>query len=175
MVLENWPDSPKRCQVPKLCRAIISNNTFNETLSMEAIFYRKGEDQMKTKEQKLVKIGIRIPEQRIQDLLCNALEGGSNYWYVIQSHNYPEGHTKDTLLLEFPHLELPFVGGSLTIRDYEGDQPSAILDKAACIKGLAIMAEKEASHFADFLAENDDATTGDVFLQYALWGQVIHG
>lgn len=134
---------------------------------------------MTTKEQKqtnLAEVKVKVSQQRIEDLLCNALEGGSNYWYMIDSFNYPEGQTQESLGLEFPHIELPLVpGGSLTISDKEDAQTKATLDKAACIKGLEAMARDEARHFGDWLAENDDATTGDVFLQCALWGKVIYG
>lgn len=125
---------------------------------------------------KIMKVVINIPEKRVQDLLCNALEGGSNYWYFIESFNYPTGQTKESLKLEFPHLELPFVDdGSLTIKDIEGDMPDKILDRKALQKGLRVMASKFPRHFGDFISENDDATTGDVFLQCALYGDVIYG
>ena len=121
-------------------------------------------------------VSIYIPEQRVKDLLCNAFEGGSNYWYQILSFNYPKGQTKESLGLEFPHLDLPLVkGGSLTIKDMEGDQPEAILDKAALYKGLQVMADKEPRHFADFMCEHDDVTTADVYLQCCLYGKVIYG
>lgn len=37
------------------------------------------------------KVTIDIPVERLQDLLCNALEGGSNYWYLITSKTKPSG------------------------------------------------------------------------------------
>jgi hypothetical protein len=50
-----------------------------------------------------------------------------------------------------------------------------MLDRVAILEGLRIMAEKEPRHFADFMTENDDADTGDVFLQCCLYGEVIYG
>lgn len=123
-----------------------------------------------------VKADISIPQKRISDLLCNAFEGGSNYWYWIDEFNYPEGQTKESLGLKFPHIELPLVeGGSLTISDIEKDMPTKILDMKAIIKGLRIMSEKFPKHFANFIEENDDADTGDVFLQCCLYGDVVFG
>ena len=116
-----------------------------------------------------------VPDQRIEDLLCNALEGGSNYWYIIKKFNYPSGQTKESLGITYPHIELPLKGGSLTIGDIEGQMPDKVLDRAAITKGLELMAEKYPKHYADFLAENDDATTGDVFLQLAVFGEVVFG
>lgn len=121
------------------------------------------------------KVNTMVSDERIQDLLTSALEGGSNYWYIIKSFNYPPGQTKKTLGITYPHIELPFKGGSLTIGDIEGDMPDKVLDRQAITKGLEVMAEKYPKDYADFLAENDDANTGDVFLQSALFGEVVFG
>jgi hypothetical protein len=116
---------------------------------------------------------FEIPDERIEQLLCDAFEGGSNYWYTIKSFNYPPGQTKKSLGIEFAHLELPLKGGSLTIGEMGKTMPDKVLDRTAIQKGLKIMAEKYPKDYADFLAENDDATTGDVFLQCALYGDVV--
>ena len=120
---------------------------------------------------------VEIPDQRLQDLLCCAFEGGSNYWYEITSFNYPPGQTKQSLGIEFPHLEVPLLeGGSLKIVNFEenGDQPEALLLNRETIKeGLKVMAELYPERMAEFLAENEDAITGDCFLQCCLYGKVI--
>lgn len=120
-------------------------------------------------------VTIKVENKRLEDLLTNALEGGSNYWYFLKSGNYPKGETKESLGIEFVHIELPFKGGSLTIGDLEASMPDKILDMKAIEKGLWIMAEKYPNHFSDFISENDDATTGDVFLQCCLYGEVVFG
>jgi hypothetical protein len=50
-----------------------------------------------------------------------------------------------------------------------------VLDRAAITRGLVAMKEKAPRHFGDALADNDDATTGDVFLQLCLFDEVIYG
>lgn len=126
-----------------------------------------------------MKTMIEISDQRIKDLLCSAFEGGSNYWYWIDAENFPEGETYETLNKNkdfYPYLELPLMeGGSIIISSLEEpDNPKVTLDRKAIEKGLQVMAEKFPSHFGDFLAENDDATTGDVFLQCACFGDVVY-
>jgi len=37
------------------------------------------------------------------------------------------------------------------------------------------MAEKYPRHFHNFLEENDDAETGDVFIQCCLFGEIVYG
>jgi len=121
-----------------------------------------------------MKVTINIKEERLQDLLTNALEGGSNYWYIIKSFNFPEGQTKESLGLEFTHIQLPFVdGGSITIGDIGHNEEDKLLNRWTIEQGINIMASKYPDHFADFLSENDDAITGDVFLQCALFGEVL--
>lgn len=118
-------------------------------------------------------VELKVSDERIQDLLCDALEGGSNYWIDSYQKVYPAGKSREDY--KFPHLELPLTeGGSLIIDPGEGEEPKP-LDRAACLRGLQIMSEKYPKHFADFLAENDDADTGDVFLQCSLFGDVIFG
>jgi hypothetical protein len=123
-----------------------------------------------------IKVNLEVAEQRLQDILTNALEGGSNYWYFIKEFNYPEGQTKESLGIEFAHVELPFKGGSLTFIDQEEDDGKEYtLDLEAIRKGTEVMAEKYPKHFSDFLAEDDDAITADVWLQCCLFGEAIYG
>lgn len=122
-----------------------------------------------------VPTSFEIEEERIQDLLTEALEGGSNHWYLIKEYRYPEGKTKADF--EFQHVEVPFAeGGAIVFEDsHDGKKKDYVLDRAAMEKGLTLMASKFGAHWNTFLQENDDAETGDVFLQLALFGEVIYG
>jgi hypothetical protein len=42
-------------------------------------------------------------------------------------------------------------------------------------RALVLMAEKSPQHFADLLNEQADAITGDVLIQYAVFGKIIYG
>lgn len=71
--------------------------------------------------------------------------------------------------------------------EYEESAPPRILSLESIQQGLDLMAkglldgkdkpvkDHYLQHFADFLAGNDDATTGDIFLQLCLFGEVIYG
>lgn len=127
-----------------------------------------------------------ITIERIRDILCCAFEGGSNYWYVINEFIKP-----DKILTEdgksekkeddiFRHLDYPTSpGGALVIGDMEegADEPGNqyTLNLTTIEKGVKIMAKKYPTHFADFINENDDAITGDVFLQCCLFGECVYG
>lgn len=121
---------------------------------------------------------VNITLLRVQDLLCCALEGGSNYWYQIVKFIEPEtlacrAHDKEI----FRHLDYPVnVGGALIFQDNEGDPKNRYrLDLRSIEKGLKSMANNSPEHFASFIAENEDADTGDVFLQHCLFGEVVYG
>lgn len=135
-----------------------------------------------------------------ESLLTNAFEGGSNYWYRIDGYVWPVGKTRKMLEAEkaathtdsvdkmfFPHIDTALMGGSVKVRDMEGDKGVVLLDWSLCERGLRLLLEgKGGQHHAanvvyDFLGEEGcagcktDAETGDVFLQLALWGEVIYG
>jgi hypothetical protein len=116
--------------------------------------------------------GHEIPKQRISDLLCCAFEGGSNYWYWINRFNYPD---EKILKLEYPHLELPLIEGGSLLIDAQGDKEHSgkLLNLESIQKGLQLLHDNYCNHFNDLLTENDDADTGDVFLQLCLFGEVV--
>ena len=113
-----------------------------------------------------------ISDERISNLLCSALEGGSNYWYNLVEYINP-----NNVECQHKHLELPLIEGcGIMIGDIEDDEEAPILlNREAMQKGLKIMGEKYAWHLKAFLEENDDAETGDVFLQCSLFGSIVFG
>lgn len=119
-------------------------------------------------------VTLAFDQQRVEDLLTNALEGGSNYWYRIDEYNY--GYGRNHTDFKFPHIQVAVEGGFVLFsvpEDEDGKQYK--LDRSALRRGLAIMARKYPRHFADWVAENDDAETGDVFLQCCLFGETVYG
>ena len=110
-------------------------------------------------------------QQRVTDLLTNAIEGGSNYWYMIVDHNRKEVGAECI-------VDVPAKGGFLLIDDSvaEGTLKEPVkLDLERLMHGLNIMQIKYTRHYNDFINENDDAITGDVFLQCCIFEKVIYG
>lgn len=137
-----------------------------------------------------------IEDERVHDLLVSALEGGSNYWYMLEERIDPPMPYQFTTALwskereknpAWIHTEeIPFnEGGALIFsviseeRDTEKAKAEEAkryrLDRDAMQKGIELMAEHSPAHFGDFIKENDDAVTGDIFLQYCLFGEIIYG
>jgi hypothetical protein len=119
-----------------------------------------------------VNIKRTFKDDDIKDLLCNALEGGSGYWCAIKRHENP-----DNVKCEYKHLDLPFTekGGVIIIVPEDEDDKEYRLDRASMKKGLEIMAEKYDWHYRNFINDDADAETGDVFLQCSLLGDIIFG
>lgn len=128
-----------------------------------------------------------IDNERIEDLLCCAFEGGVGYWCEINEYRNP-----DNVSVKYKHMELPLTeNGAVVCQAFvDGDErddddnwldedgnmlPLLVLNKEAVQSGLDVMQKKYPSHFADFLSESEDAITGDVFLQCCLLGELVYG
>jgi hypothetical protein len=123
-----------------------------------------------------------VSMQRLHDLLITAFEGGSNYWMTdLHLAKLPDGMKKSDF--EFWHGEVPLrEGGVLKFADaVEADPKFAdesghySLDLEKVSQGLHTFASKFPRHYGNFMRENDDAETADVFLQCCVFGDVIYG
>ena len=129
-----------------------------------------------------VQVEVEVHPQRLTDLLCGALEGGSNYWYMIENFDKHDVDTGEQV--EYMH-EAPMAGGWIEFSacgddgDYGqfsyGGCNRFRLDWAGMKTGLKVMASKYPEHMAIFLDENDDAETSDVYLQCCLFGELVFG
>jgi hypothetical protein len=120
-----------------------------------------------------------IPFSRLSDLLCCGFEGGIGYWATITGYVKPSEMTfrRDPDHL-YKHLDYPLnPGGAVNLEEDTGDEDPAhwTLDMAAIKRGCEVMARDYPKHWADFLGENDDANTGDVFIQCCVLGEVVYG
>jgi len=121
-------------------------------------------------------VSQEIPAQRVADLICGAFEGGSNYWAAAVSISDDGRPWSDVGAYA---SDVPALGGSVEVVEHEAHDDSGrmvwVLDRLACERGLRVMAADYPNAWAAFLSDNDDATTADVFLQCALFGEVIYG
>jgi hypothetical protein len=134
-----------------------------------------------------IKVDQSVSYQDLSDLLISALEGGSNYWYRIERYVEPDEFTflAGQSLEEakkYRHSTYPFnPGGALVISDFYGADgmedamTTKKLDLDAIKVGCQLMAEKSVKHWANFIEGNADAETGDIFLQYCIFGTIVYG
>lgn len=104
-----------------------------------------------------------ISSERITDLLCGALEGGSNYWAHFQCSS-PEG---------FYYIDNP--EWELTVIDVEENGRKHTINRDSLIKGLSKLQEIVPHQFNNFMNEDDDAETSDCYLQCCVFEDVIYG
>lgn len=130
-----------------------------------------------------MKLELEINKGRIADLLCSGFEGGINYWAfgrnITNPSEAPKVYLEDFAEWDeiYPHCHYPLVdGGVYQVTDTTEDQYQIYtLTLPKVESGLKLMAEKYPHHFGNWLSEDDDATTGDVFIQCCLFGEVKYG
>ena len=123
-----------------------------------------------------VKATVRIPNQKIQDLIITAIEGGCHYW---ASFKFPDNWKENYGSYE----QIPFKGGDITVSDIETDELLGYLNGASIKVGLQLMADRKdmkgksvpARHFKNLATDNEDAETADVFMQLAVMGEIVYG
>ncbi len=114
--------------------------------------------------------------------ICSGIEGGINYW--CRSYRYEateeqvhaaRAATDDTVSCFWKYF-LPVYGGTLIFKDDERGGAEYRLDRAALERGIAVIAEKYPHHLGGVVdAGSGDATTGDVLIQCAIFGELVYG
>lgn len=130
-------------------------------------------------------INLTVSDDTIRGALCSAFEGGSNYWYsnlapakdnVLPLKDFRDGGSQQLPNTYWHWSQLmPLVEGCAVTLDDTDEGKTYRLDRKAIRKGLEVMARKFPKHFSDLVSQDGDATTGDVFLQCCLFGDVLYG
>jgi len=126
---------------------------------------------MKTTESCRPVLHVQVPvsERDIWGLLNSAFETGSRYWIqsIEQEGKWPKGAPD--------RARVPLAGGALRITTLYEEIAPRVLDKAALLRGLELMARLHPWHFGDVFRRTADAATGDTFLQLCLFGEILFG
>lgn len=122
---------------------------------------------------------FEVSFEDVASLLESAWQG-SAYWATVVEYRAPDAWLFETTpkAEEGKHYGHDYAlnpGGAVVVSDMEDDDKRHTLDHQTVARGLAIMAEKYPSHWSDFVGDNADMSTGDVFLQCALLGEVLYG
>lgn len=142
-----------------------------------------------------IKTEVEVSILRIGYLLCSAFESGYSDWCLLSEENSVrpskidlEPFKDDSMWSkqEYFYIHWPLLeGGRLCVYDrYEIDADGHdevnkltkhFIDLESIEKGLTLMAVKYPIHFNNFVVENDDAITADIFLQCCVLGEVKYG
>lgn len=118
-------------------------------------------------------ININVSEEMIEDTLVSAFEGGSGYWCCFLRFRNRKQPRKEPYLPSY--ITTPLSEDGVLVLSDEEEGVILELNRKKILKGIKIMAEKYPKHFGDMISNNGDATTGDVFLQCALFGEIKYG
>lgn len=134
---------------------------------------------------------IAVPVERIVNCIIGAIEGGYSPWLHSFVHDdkprtiecYREARANGEGIW-YSQDKFWCNGGSAYVSfDKEDDDEGAgtgrmTISLEELRQGLCKMADptnEHIHHFGDLLAENDDASTHDVFMQMVVFGKVIYG
>ena len=128
-------------------------------------------------------VPVRIADDRVADLIAVGVEQGCDYWARVVAYIDPPGGppTEETLSAQFGprwsdrlyrHVHYALIDGAAVVFDVEASErgvPSGrlTLGRVAVSRGLELLAQKPRA-FAHLLQEQEDADTGDLFLQLCL-------
>lgn len=117
-----------------------------------------------------------LPQKTVESLLCCAWEGGSNYWVQCYDKRLPSKRA-DRKAVQYRYQAALYEGGACLMMLADGLDPRTRyeLTRPKLVQGLQLLARDYPRHFSVVLAGNEDARTGDVFLQLCLLGEVVYG
>lgn len=135
-----------------------------------------------------MKISFNFPESVMYNLFVNALSAGITELSIPKSewdkiYKYLDGNPQAFDLLEdnfgksnayepkiLAYLKADPTHTVVFFDEYE-EEPCPVTWESM-LEGVQLMANKEERHFSDAIEKNDDAITGDVWLQLTLFGEV---
>lgn len=116
-----------------------------------------------------IKTEVTIPLARFVDQFTSACEGGSNYWcHEVENLVKPKG--KNIEAEDYYKLMLK----GFTLVDRESGKTHNVTEEMVS-KAIENIGETAPWVLSAILDENDDAETGDQFLQLCTFGKVIYG
>lgn len=128
------------------------------------------------------KATVSLDTERLFGLLCSAFEGGSNYWITLVDTKLTNEEIKQKRT-EKPDYSwiydaVLYEGGSVLIHvdmNEDGNVKIHELTLDKFIKGVQRLFDTYPHEAKAILEEQDDANTGDIALQLALFDEVVFG
>ena len=138
----------------------------------------------------IIKTEIEVTPRRIADLMVTAIEGGIGYWCKsVKLLDHPRTKELESPWYDdenlYSHDPNSMAAALISIEVAELDSSSEknvegiwIINLASMEKAFVLMQEygkPKGWHWQNFITENDDAETADVWFQLAVFGEVVYG
>jgi hypothetical protein len=128
---------------------------------------------------KAMLVKMEVTPQKVSDQFVTAFEGGSNYWLQTAKLWKADNKPTDTPWYACPAVFEKSFEIELGYDDpdgYEGEgKGRKRITDVDVRRGLEVMARTCPKLFAELMADEGDADTADVFVQCALFGEVVYG
>lgn len=113
-------------------------------------------------------------KQAIENILITALEGGSNYWYMLEEFDMISD-SKMSYVENIIHNIINTPGFEITVTDCETGEYLGILSKESILKGLNLAREQYKEEY-DMIMDGDyDESIADVLFQLIIMGEIVYG
>lgn len=125
-----------------------------------------------------------ITKTEMENLLCNALEGGSNYWYnlpdlsmVPKENNTPLVDRIMKVIYADKNLQIPVCDIEASEQDEDnGEDVLGYISYENLKRASELLATEDYKNtLAEIKSENDDASTADIWFQLVVLGEITYG
>lgn len=117
---------------------------------------------------------VEVTRKQLDDLLITAIEGGVGYWCSVARIRTASYSGRPWYATTFSD------GAGLMVYPAEPDgvfpdDKPVKLTLARAVQGLELLAEHHPSRWSEFITEQYDVETADVWMQLAVLGEVVYG
>jgi len=121
-----------------------------------------------------IQFDVEIEPERLYYLIVTAIDGEIGYWSCVsETRHFTLFNLDNVENFDFTSPEAYF---NVHERDDDGEYREYFrLDFDEFKSGLRVMAKKYPRHFADFINDNADGITSDVFIQCCCFGEIVYG
>jgi len=122
----------------------------------------------------------KISLQHFEDIIITALEGGSNYWYELDTNEFKDKLPKNDKTFSEKISEALFNDTTFEMNVYDIERINiddilGTVTQASIKKAIEIAYKDYPNIYSDFIEGTGDAETADVLFQLAVMGKLIFG
>lgn len=124
-----------------------------------------------------LKVETKVDYNLFENLIVGALEGGSNYWYMLGDFDRDQledpGEPLSSRIAKTLWNNETF---SIPVYDLENDEELlGHITRQSCENAFELLGKTYYASAMNILTEDDDAGDADIFFQLAVMGEVVYG